>query len=105
MSNSKKSRRLVLWLLAACLPVVAGGAYLYFGRHKSSASTVGATTTYRVQAVTRSSAIDVTGNLEPIESEDIGFAASGKVARVYVKEGDRVRAGETTVAEVDGGTR
>jgi multidrug efflux pump subunit AcrA (membrane-fusion protein) len=53
-----------------------------------------------VQAVIRSSAIDVTGNLEPIESEDIGFAASGKVARVYVKEGDRVRAGDL-VAELD----
>jgi RND family efflux transporter MFP subunit len=100
MSNSKKSRRLVLWLLAACLPVVGGGAYLWFGRQKSSSSAVGTPATYQVQAVIRSSAIDVTGNLEPIESEDIGFAASGKVARVYVKEGDRVRAGDL-IAELD----
>ncbi|OHD20952.1 MAG: hypothetical protein A2064_06055 [Spirochaetes bacterium GWB1_66_5] len=100
MSNSKKSRRLVLWLLAACLPVVGGGAYLWFGRQKSSSSAVGTPATYQVQAVIRSSAIDVTGNLEPIESEDIGFAASGKVARVYVQEGNRVRAGDL-IAELD----
>jgi membrane fusion protein (multidrug efflux system) len=100
MSNSKKTRRLVLWLLVACLPVVGGGAYLWFGRQKNPSSAAGAPVTYQVQAVTRSSAIDVTGNLAPIESEDIGFAASGKVARVYVKEGDRVRAGDL-VAELD----
>ncbi|OHD73968.1 MAG: hypothetical protein A2V99_16025 [Spirochaetes bacterium RBG_16_67_19] len=100
MSNPKKSRRLVLWLLAACLPVVGGGAYLWFGRQKSSSSAVGTPATYQVQAVIRSSAIDVTGNLEPIESEDIGFAASGKVARVYVQEGNRVRAGDL-IAELD----
>jgi multidrug efflux pump subunit AcrA (membrane-fusion protein) len=93
--NSKKSN---LVLALACLPVV--GAYLWFGRQKSSSSAVGAPATYQVQAVIRSSAIDVTGNLEPIESEDIGFAASGKVARVYVKEGDRVRAGDL-IAELD----
>jgi multidrug efflux pump subunit AcrA (membrane-fusion protein) len=100
MSELKKSRRLALWLLVACLPVVGGGAYLWFGRHKSSPAAVGVPATYRVQAVTRSSAIDVTGNLKPVESEDIGFAASGKVARVYVKEGDRVRAGDL-IAELD----
>jgi RND family efflux transporter MFP subunit len=100
MRNSKKSRRLVLWLLAACLPVAAGGAYLWLGRQNSSSAAAGTPATYQVQAVTRSSAIDVTGNLQPVESEDIGFAASGKVARVYVKEGDRVRAGDL-IAELD----
>lgn len=94
MSKSRKSRRWILWLLVACLPVVGGGAYLYLGRHKAPADVSATPTVYRVQAVTRSSAIDVTGHLEPVESEDIGFAASGKVAKVYVKEGDRVRAGD-----------
>ncbi len=84
----------------ACLPVVGGGA-LYFGRRKAAADPAAAApAVYQVQAVTRSSAIDVTGHLEAVESEDIGFAASGKVARVYVKEGDRVRAGDL-IAELD----
>ncbi len=99
MSKSQKPRRWILWLLVACLPVVGGGAYLYFGRRKASAEAT-APAVYQVLAVTRSSAIDVTGHLEPVESEDIGFAASGKVARVYVEEGDRVRAGDL-IAELD----
>jgi len=101
MSKSQHPRRWVLWLLVACLPVLGGGAYLYFGRSKAASSaTAAAPAVYQVQAVTRSSAIDVTGHLEPVESEDIGFAASGKVARVYVKEGDRVRARDL-IAELD----
>ena len=101
MSNSRKSKRWVLWVLVACLPMLGGGAYLYFGKYKtSSAETAATPAVYRVQAVTRSSAIDVTGHLEPVESEDIGFAASGKVAKVYVKEGDRVHAGDL-IAELD----
>ena len=101
MSKSQHPRRWVLWLLVACLPVLGGGAYLYFGRSKATSSATAATpAVYQVQAVTRSSAIDVTGHLEPVESEDIGFAASGKVARVYVKEGDRVRARDL-IAELD----
>jgi RND family efflux transporter MFP subunit len=100
MSTSPKSRRWILWLLVACLPVIGGGTYLYWGRRKAAADPAAAPAVYEVQAVTRSSAIDVTGHLEPVESEDIGFAASGKVARVYVKEGDRVRAGDL-IAELD----
>ena len=100
MSKVKKSRRWILWLLVACLPFIGGGAYLYLGKQKASSATAASPAVYRVQAVTRSSAIDVTGNLEPVESEDIGFAASGKVAKVYVKEGDRVRAGDL-IAELD----
>ena len=101
MSKSQNPRRWILWLLVACLPVVGGGAYLYFGRHKASEeASAAAPAVYQVQAVIRSSAIDVTGHLEPVESEDIGFAASGKVARVYVEEGQRVRAGDL-IAELD----
>jgi membrane fusion protein (multidrug efflux system) len=101
MTKSGKFPRWILWLLVASLPVLGGGAYLYLGRHKaSSAATVTTPVTYQVQAVTRKSEIDVTGNLEPVDSEDIGFAASGKVAKVYVKEGDRVRAGDL-IAELD----
>jgi RND family efflux transporter MFP subunit len=101
MGTSQKSRRWILWLLAACAVALGGGAYLWFGRDKSSsAATAASPAVYRVQEATRSSAIDVTGHLEPVESEDIGFAASGKVAKVYVKEGDRVRAGDL-IAELD----
>jgi RND family efflux transporter MFP subunit len=101
MSKLHKPRRWILWLLVACAVVLGGGAYLWFGKGKSaSASIVASPAVYRVQAVTRSSAIDVTGHLEPVESEDIGFAASGKVAKVYVKEGDRVRARDL-IAELD----
>ncbi len=101
MSKSRKPRRWILWLLVACLPVIGGGAYLYFGRRKAAADPAAAApAVYQVLAVTRSSAIDVTGHLEAVESEDIGFAASGKVARVYVKEGDRVRARDL-IAELD----
>ena len=100
MTKTRKPGRRLFWLLAACLPVLGGGAYLLFGRQAPASPATASPATYQVQAVVRKSEIDVTGNLEPVESEDIGFAASGKVAKVYVKEGERVRAGDL-IAELD----
>ncbi len=101
MTRNTRKRRWVRWFVPAVAAAAAGGALFFvLGSARQQGATAPRFTTYRVQAVTESNTIEISGNIAPVEEEDLGFSASGKVARVYVKEGDRVRAG-TLVAELD----
>ena len=89
------------WLILGLIVLgAAGGGYAWYRRKGPAAAQAAPLRTWTVQAVTREAVIDVTGHFEPVESEDIGFAGSGKISRVFVKEGDRVKARDL-IAELD----
>ncbi len=101
MGGKARNRPRWIWISAGVIALAAAGGGAAWWRGRSPLPAPAASpAVYTVQAVTRETNIDVTGHLEPVESEDIGFAGSGKVAGVYVKEGGRVKAGQL-VAELD----
>jgi len=101
MKGSGKKRRWRWFYLMIIIPLAAGGAYLYVNSENGKAS-AGPTefTLHTVASVASSSTVEVSGNIEPIHEEDLGFLSSGEVVGVYVEEGDYVKA-ETLVAELD----
>jgi membrane fusion protein (multidrug efflux system) len=100
-TERQRSRRWLKWALLAVIPLLAIGAFFILNAAKGKSETKQPQyITYRVESVAYSSVIEVSGNLEPVETEDIGFAASGKVAAVYVKEGDFVKSG-ALIAKLD----
>jgi multidrug efflux pump subunit AcrA (membrane-fusion protein) len=96
-----KTKRCLKWILIGLIPLIAAGVffYLYAGDYRPSEQGP-QYFTYTVQAVTQRNVVEVSGNIEPLEEEDIGFLSSGEVSAVYVKEGDHVKAG-TLLAELD----
>ncbi len=101
MKERGKKRRWRWFYLMIIIPLAAGGAYLYFNSDNGKAS-AGPTefTLHTVASVASTSTVEVSGNIEPIHEEDLGFLSSGEVVGVYVEEGDYVKA-ETLVAELD----
>jgi len=70
--------------------IVIIGGYFYFGRDKRP--------DYEYTTVQKGKIIQevsVTGKVKPATSVDLAFEKSGKVSAVYVKVGDKIRAGQT----------
>ncbi len=103
MRKSNGRRRHWIWWLVLAVVMLAGGAvavYLWFPFNENGDRTAARFTTYTVEALTETDVIQISGNIQPIEEEDIGFYTDGKVAAVHIKVGDWVEAG-TLVAELD----
>ena len=97
----QKRRRRRLLVTAAAVVLAAGAALLLLAVRKNGETAAAPQfTLHTVQAVITNPLIEATGNLQAVESQDIGFAGTGKVAAVHVKEKDRVFAG-ALIAELD----
>jgi len=90
MSHFFTKKRIIIIVV---IVVLVGGGYLLFGRKKTAEQSY---------AVARrgdlKQEVSVTGHVKPAESVDLAFERGGKVARVYAKIGDNVKAGQTLVS-------
>ncbi|MFA6039368.1 MAG: HlyD family efflux transporter periplasmic adaptor subunit [Candidatus Peribacteraceae bacterium] len=97
-------QRIVLrsYLLGCGVAVVLGAAYLAFGggngQEQASAETLA-----QVGRRTISSSVKATGTVTFASEQELRFNQKGKVANVYVKEGDRVQKGQL-IAQLDAST-
>ena len=100
--KKKKNRHVLIWILITLLIIasIAGAYYYFFIRGKQVKDTGKQLTVYTVKSVKHTETIEVSGNIEPIEAENLKFHVNGFVSKVYVEEGNYVRAG-TLVAELD----
>jgi multidrug efflux pump subunit AcrA (membrane-fusion protein) len=94
--------RWIGWLVPIIVVLIGGpiAVFLWFPFNENGNHSQTEFATYTVEALTETDAIQISGNIAPIEEEDIGFYTDGKVAAVHVREGDWVEAG-TVVAELD----
>jgi multidrug efflux pump subunit AcrA (membrane-fusion protein) len=92
--------RPAVWLnagLGVVLLAASGGSYVYLTRTSGSTTGTGLrTATARTGAVT--AAITGTGNVQSAASVGVSFGVSGTVTAVYVKVGQKVRAGDRLAA-------
>ncbi len=99
--KDRKGKRIVLWIVIPLILIAIGGAFYYFFiREKEKKDNDIQLTVYTVKSVKHRETVEVSGNIEPIESEDLSFHVSGIVSHVYVREGDYIKAG-TLLAELD----
>ncbi|WP_370525932.1 efflux RND transporter periplasmic adaptor subunit [Cellulomonas sp. JH27-2] len=81
------------------LAVVATGAWWLWWRDPTSAQAQGPTTrTVEASLTTMQKTVTGTGTLEPTVDEDVSFAVSGTVTKVYVAAGDTVKKGQKLAA-------
>lgn len=70
--------------------VLVVGTYFYFSIEKKI--TFNTITAKRADVIQE---VSVTGRVQPVESVNLAFEKSGKVAQVYVEVGDEVKIGQT----------
>ncbi len=85
----------IVWVLGALL--IGGGAFAYFKQTEVKQEN------YIVARGAIEEAVQVTGKIKASTDADLSFEKGGTVAAVYVKEGQKVRAG-TVLMELSGGT-
>jgi HlyD family secretion protein len=81
------------WSLTAGATVAVAGAFLALQSGGSDAATAATRTTTVKRGVVQST-VTGSGNLAPAKEVDLDFGTSGKVTKVYVKEGEHVSAGQ-----------
>jgi multidrug efflux pump subunit AcrA (membrane-fusion protein) len=97
-AKSFRKRGIVTGAAVVCAAVLALAFFhLRDARYAGAASPFA---TYAVESVLQSNTVQVTGNIELVGEEDMGFLSSGEVAAVYMQEGDHVEAGDL-IAELD----
>lgn len=100
--EKKKIRHVLMWIFIPLVILAGGGSayYHFFINSRDTENTHDMLTVYTVKSVNHTETVEVSGNIEPIESENLKFNVTGLVSKVYVKEGEYVHAG-TIVAELD----
>ncbi|GAB2892429.1 efflux RND transporter periplasmic adaptor subunit [Uliginosibacterium flavum] len=96
-SRKPRTHRLLWWLVGLGLLICAGGAYVWFKNSGSKGPR------HVTSAVTRGDivvTVTATGNLQPINTVDVGSEISGTMANVYVDFNDKVKKGQV-LAQLD----
>jgi HlyD family secretion protein len=83
-------RKKWLWALIAVL-VIGGGASAYFKRQRSEGITITAET---IQLRDLEAIVSASGKIDPKKTVNISAQSMGRVTRLAVREGDRVKAGQ-----------
>jgi multidrug efflux pump subunit AcrA (membrane-fusion protein) len=91
MKKRKKKRPLVMGIIIAAL--IIGGASFFFIRKAHAADSEGEAF-FTVREELFRNVIDISGNIEAAQQQNLQAAGDGTVEAVYVKEGDRVEAGQ-----------
>lgn len=103
--NPQNHTRKIIGVITIAAILVGGGAYAYtrYGitpQESVEQTTLNTTTVKNGDLILYASG---TGTLTAVSTASLGFATSGKVAKVYVEEGDTVGAGQI-LAELDSAT-
>ncbi len=54
--------------------------------------------TYTVKSTSQIETVEVSGNIEPVTSQELGFNSAGEVKAILVKNGDRVGPGTPLIS-------
>ncbi len=101
MRSKRILKKRFKWLIAGLVLLVAAGMFFYlYAWDREQPLQRPQYITYAVESITQNDVIEVSGNIEPVETEDIGFSTSGEVIAIHVDEGDWVEEG-TLIAELD----
>lgn len=93
--NVYKKYTVPFWILLA---LVAGTAFFFYNKQGEAKQE-----TTRIERGSIEEAVSVTGKIKASTDADLSFEKGGTVAGVYVKEGQKVRAGQTLIV-LSGGT-
>ncbi len=96
--NKKSGRRILCILLVFLVLLIV--ALLFFGKKESNVTTAPVQREAEVVSNTYTQVIDISGYVEPYDSQTLRFRSTGAVTAVYVEEGDRVEEG-ALLASID----
>ena len=101
--NRKKIKnKKLIWIIIILIIIAASVSIPLLIKHNNNSRNQAALTdkTYTVKAVSREEVVEISGNIEPVNSEDLFFIKSGLIKTIKISEGDFVKAGALT-AELD----
>jgi multidrug efflux pump subunit AcrA (membrane-fusion protein) len=90
MKKKKKKTPLIIGIIITAL--LAGGCLFFFIRKNQGNS--GTEIVFTVREEVYRNVIDISGNIEAAQQQNLQAAGDGTVEAVYVKEGDRVKTGQ-----------
>lgn len=97
VSRKPRTHRLLWWLVGLALLICAGGVYVWI---KSSSSKGPRQVSSAVTRGDITVTVTATGNLQPINTVDVGSEISGTMASVFVDFNDKVKKGQI-LAQLD----
>jgi multidrug efflux pump subunit AcrA (membrane-fusion protein) len=87
----KKNKRRIIWAIVILLLICGGGLFFFLRRGHSN---IVVETVYTVQEEIFRNVIEIAGNIEAAQQQNIQAAGDGTIEVVFVKEGDKVRTGQ-----------
>ncbi len=97
-NRKRKARRRRITALILLVLLIGGGFYFFNARRQAAETAAQAaarsSSTYTVTSRTFREEVEISGNVEPVHSEDLFFRTTGEVREVLVETGDRVSPGD-----------
>jgi multidrug efflux pump subunit AcrA (membrane-fusion protein) len=90
MGKMKKKRALIIGIVIVLIVTAGIGGFLFLRARKAVPQDI----SYVVREEVYQNVIEISGNIKAAQEQNIQAAGDGIVEEVYVKEGDRVRAGQ-----------
>ncbi len=87
-------KKTLIVLLMVAIVLTAGVVAYRYWRQRTAAAAVGQVDTVAVRRDTILATVSASGSMAPAERRNLGFAASGILARLNVQQGDTVQAGQ-----------
>ena len=100
---SRKSKIVLVSALVPSLFAIAAALWFFLivPHQAAAASPASSVEIVEVERITKSEGIEISGNIEPVNSADLAFPIAGYIDAVYVSEGDIVDAGEVVAVLED----
>src|SRR3989339_2043520 len=92
ISNFLKGKKYIYYIAGGVILVIAG-IFVFSGRKAGNGTITVARTDFLNQ-------VSVSGKVETAEEADLGFAASGRIAKIYARNNESVREGQI-LAQLD----
>ena len=84
-------KRKKLWISLVLLVLILASAAFYWSSHRKKLTEVQTDKVKRQQLISK---VTASGKIEPKKKVDISASIAGKIVKLAVEEGDRVRAGD-----------
>ncbi len=101
MRKRKKNKWLKWAIIALGVLFIGAGVFFFLNsKKKEQAAESNLPKTYTVESVSQIEVIEVSGNIEPVRTEDLKFFTSGRIVSLFIEEGEYAAKG-TLVAQLD----